>query len=71
MRNEGERLNLVFGKRIKGEGGKDKRKVLGKRERNGDFWGLLDWRILERLEKGEETRGKRKERRRRGSKNPS
>ena len=43
MGNEGERLNLVFGERITGEGRKDKRKVLGKRERNfcGGTFGLL------------------------------
>ena len=42
MENQGVRLNLVFGKEIKGEGGKYKRKVLGKRE--GTFWGgLLDF----------------------------
>ena len=32
MGNQGMRLNLVFGKEIKGEGGKDKRKILGRRE---------------------------------------
>ena len=53
-----------MGKEIKGEGGKDKRKVLGKRER--DFWTFDPEKLRER-----KTREKRKERRRRGSKNPS
>ena len=38
MENEGEGLNLIFGERIKGEGRKDKRKVLGKRK---STFGLL------------------------------
>ena len=41
MENQGVRLNLVFGKEIKGEGGKHKRKDLGKRE--GTFEGLEDF----------------------------
>ena len=35
-----------MGKKIKGEGGKDKRKVLGKRER--DFWTFVPEKLRER-----------------------
>ena len=38
MKNEGGRLNLVFGKRIKGESLKDKRKVLGRGKRTFGSW---------------------------------
>ena len=61
MGNQGVRLNLVFGKEIKGENQRDKRKILGKRE--GTF-ALLDPEKLrekkpERKEKkGEEERAK-------------
>ena len=46
MENGGGRLNLVFGERIKGEGRKDKRKVLGKREE--DFWTFDPEKLRER-----------------------
>ena len=50
-----------MGKKIKGEGGKDKRKVLGKREETFDFVGIL-------RNSRRRTREKIKERRRRESK---
>ena len=63
MENEGERLNLVFGERIKGDGGKDKRKFLGKRE--GTFeertFGLLNIFEILRKEKTREKRERKEE----------
>ena len=56
MENQGVRLNLIFGKEIKGEGGKDKRKVLGRREKE-DFWTFDPEKLRERKPERKERKG--------------
>ena len=59
MGNEGERLNLIFGERIKGECLGDKKRIFGKEKKR--TFGLLD---PEKLIKENQREKKRKEKKR-------